>query len=175
MGTENFKKVDRCRKHNSSPDFFKNIRIWEPCQKIDLWFQGNIQISRESAPRPFSVAPGRERPRNVSAGPQSTRPVVLWQFLAFCMHRIPGKFQGSFVKESKSGVSHDLRQKQHWCNVTVGGPWASRRACWVKRLSREAHVPAEENAYTWNKRLSREAHVPLRNTNIPTERVDEPR
>ena len=75
----------------------------------------------------------------------------------------------------KSGVSHDLHQKQHWCNVTVGGPWASRRACCVERVSREAHVPAEENAYTWNKRLSRDTWiVPARNTNIAAERVDEP-
>ena len=36
-------------------------------------------------------------------------------------------------RRERSCVSHDLRQKQHWCNVTVGGPWASRRACWVKR------------------------------------------
>ena len=36
---------------------------------------------------------------------------MLWQYPAFCVNRIPGKFQESFAKQSKSGFLHDLRQK----------------------------------------------------------------
>ena len=36
---------------------------------------------------------------------------MLWQYPAFCVNRIPGKFQESFAKQSKNGFLRDLRQK----------------------------------------------------------------